>query len=203
MPSNPWIESTFELINQSLKFFLTYEDEYKKLSFVCMDNCIEIGMKTYIENYLGKKKIVYQNHKKNLDESDFWLLTKFLEMDGKINQNESKNLNYYHKIRNLLYHRGSTIPKQKDLQNYMALILKILRKFFLDDFDTAKNEEYETSFLIECFELIYIKNFKKLQSDDRFSTINNIIEKIIPFSNPANMEIYIEGIDLIIELKNE
>lgn len=203
MPSIPWLESVFELINQSLKFFLTYEDEYKKLSFVCMDNCIEIGMKTYIENYLGKRKVVYQNHKKILDESDFWLLTKFLEEKDEIDQYESKKLNHYHKIRNLLYHKSSTIPKKKDLQNYIILISEILKKLFKDDFDTVKNEEYETSFLIEYFELTCIKNLTTLQSNDRLSIINNIIEKTIPFSNVANAEIYVEGIDLIVQLKNE
>lgn len=171
-----------------------------------MDNCIEIGMKIYIENYLGKKKIVYQNdekYEKTLDESDFWLLTKFLEEKGKIDQYESKKLNHYHKIRNLLYHKGSTIPKPKDLQNYMILILEILKKVFMNDFDIVKNEEYETSFLIEYFELIDVKHFAKLQSDYRFSTIGDIIKKTISFSNVANTEEYIEGIDLIIQLKNE
>lgn len=204
MSSRPWLDNSLELLTNSIKFFCTHSEGYYKLSLICIDNSLEIGLKTYVKRYLNKRKIKLQNNQSFwLKDTKFWQLVKFFEENNKITTDFARSINHYHDIRNDLYHEGNTIPRKNDISDYVVKVISIFNDIFDQDYKIVKDEDREVSFLIEYINFVQNRDLDNYKEDIRFQNIQDIIRKVVPPTYRQSNETYIECIGWIVELQTE
>ena len=203
MSSKPWLDSTFELLVNSMRFYCAEADNYLRLSLICADNAFEIGLKTYVEHYLGKNRIKWRGNTIRLRDAGLFHLTRFLKQENKLAADEARAINHYHDVRNNLYHEGGTVPRKTDALNYITLAIKVFERLFGIDFDIIRDEDAESSLLIAYVGFVNIGGLEKFKDNDRLSDLQDFIKNVIPPTSRYPSEEYISYIDLITQLENE
>src|SRR5438105_1341412 len=131
MINKPWINGPRELLVHGLEHLKTNTDFDFRMALICIDNSIELAIKTY----LGLPKRI--NNIDNLSRNKLDELSKSFPslIDGLEEFAEDKllgldlgDIEWYHRVRNELYHKGNGITVEKSLVIAYSEIAKILLK---------------------------------------------------------------------------
>ena len=137
MIQNPWAKGIYELLEHGIDHFLNETDFDRRLAIISIDNALELAIKTYISRNLRVFNIKRKDF--NNIKQDFSKLLDLLSRiaPDKINDNEISNIEYYHNLRNNLYHEGIGISVDKnivksygeDIIRFISTLLEINLKY--------------------------------------------------------------------------
>ncbi len=131
--SKPWTTGPSELLRHGLKHIKENTPFDLRIAMISIDNSIEIMLKTYIllpkritGSYLKRKQ------KNDICNSFSSLLSYFyknvMEKFSEIDPNE---IEWYHRIRNALYHEGNGITVElKKVEEYACIAKKLFKNLF-------------------------------------------------------------------------
>ena len=105
----PWVTGPAEILEHGLSLLKTDSDKNRRLAMIAIDNSVELAIKTY----LGLPKritglLITRKEYAEISES-FPRLLDALEKycEGKLEGLDLGEIEWYHRIRNQLYHQGS------------------------------------------------------------------------------------------------
>ena len=136
----PWTSGPRELLEHAIDHFEQGSAFDYRISFVSIDNSIELMIKTY----LGLPKRIRQaqgpSRRKLSDASNsFPELLDLLEEfgSGKIEGIDLGDIEWYHRIRNTLYHDGNGITVDKDkVDSYLQIAVILFNSLFDEEFNS-------------------------------------------------------------------
>lgn len=129
----PWVAGPSELLSYGLKLLREDTDSSRRLSMIIIDNSVELLFKTFLSlpKRINKLKIT-RKEVQEISES-FPLLLDAMEKyaPDKISGIDLGEIEWYHRLRNLLYHQGNgiTIEREKVLV-YSILANELFNKLF-------------------------------------------------------------------------
>jgi uncharacterized protein YutE (UPF0331/DUF86 family) len=144
MKEKPWCQGPKELLKHASEHIKSGRDFDVRIAFISIDNAIELMIKTYIE--LPERITGLKFLKKDREEAfeNFHRLLNALEnnVKGLLSKEEFGDIEYFHTLRNKLYHEGSglTIDKEK-VTAYLAIAELLYDKLF---FSEKEKKEYKT-----------------------------------------------------------
>lgn len=144
------------------------DDASKRISMILIDNAVELMMKTYLglpEEATGLK-LSREAHKEACGSFSKTLKTLNEIAADKLSGIGTVEIEYYHRLRNTLYHEGNglTVETEK-VEIYCALAKVLFKNLFgidVDAFEVSKRRTVEIS---------PIENFLRLWSDVEYSTV--------------------------------
>lgn len=128
-----WASGSIELLNHADERIKLNKAFDKRIAFICIDCAVETAFRTYINLPESKRKIKIPY--KEIDEAgnSFPKLTElaFRYANNKLYGVESTDIEYYHRIRNELYHNGTGLSvDDKALRAYREIANIILQNLF-------------------------------------------------------------------------
>ncbi|MBW2739700.1 MAG: hypothetical protein JRE64_12815 [Deltaproteobacteria bacterium] len=131
---NPWIDGPRELLQHAIDH-LTHGDDFdRRVAMISIDNAVELTIKTYLG--LPKRALDHQGpSRKELEQASesFPALLDLLEKyaSEKIVGLGLDDLEWYHRIRNQLYHSGNGITVEKSkVETYFELASGLFENLF-------------------------------------------------------------------------
>jgi hypothetical protein len=126
---HPWENGPIDLIEFAMSKLDTEDEFSHRLAFIVTDIAVETLFKTYLllpEDIL-KTNIGFSARKKFVKGNFHDLLQGIKVVTSKVNREDLYDIQFYHGIRNHLYHQGNgiTVSKEK-LEGYVKLSVKIL-----------------------------------------------------------------------------
>jgi len=133
--TKPWMEGPIELLNHGLMHLQQDTEFDTRMAMICIDNAVELTMKTYLglpARVTGIKGISRKKYEE-ISESFPSLLDGVEEFaNNKTTGIELGDVEWYHRIRNQLYHDGNGITVEKIKVEGYAEIAKILFSNFFN-----------------------------------------------------------------------
>lgn len=178
----PWISGPEELLKHAIDHMLNGSAFDFRVALISIDNSVELMIKTY----LGLPKRIRKTEgpsRKQLNDSSFSfpdlldLLEKYAS--DKIDNIELGDIEWYHRLRNTLYHEGNGITVDKDkVDGYLQIATILYNILFEEDFD--RNLEFEPNSLVGQI----VVRFSELENKIRYLYEKNFPDsdsKKIPF----------------------
>lgn len=145
--THPWQSGPIELFKFALENLKNQNEIDQRISFLLLD----IGMETLFKTYLilpeevTRTPLPYAERKKYAN-GNFHDLLKGIKLaaNTKINETDLYHVNFYHNIRNNLYHQGNGVTVRQDYVNGYATTATTLLKQLLE-IDLTNLIEIETS----------------------------------------------------------
>lgn len=136
----PWTSGPRELLEHAIEHFEKGSAFDYRISFISIDNSIELMIKTY----LGLPKRIRQTDgpsRRRLSEASnsFPELLDLLDDFGadKLEGIELGDIEWYHRIRNTLYHDGNGVTVDKDkVDSYLQIAVILFNSLFNEEFNT-------------------------------------------------------------------
>ncbi|MEO7839713.1 MAG: hypothetical protein ABIU06_10210 [Anaerolineales bacterium] len=141
----PWQNYPEKFIRYAIKFEDTTDDFERLIGYLLLDVGVETLLKAYV---LADSTLKYEKREAsakgmlvkdaipdskittaNFDKISFHNLIKTVKLiaGAKVTDEELKNAEHYHGIRNIVYHEGrKTIPSKQDFRDYLALANSLL-----------------------------------------------------------------------------
>lgn len=157
MLQHPWQNGPYEIIQYVLKEIKQDSDVNKRIAYLLLDYGVETILKTYLElpNDIIGDKVSYSKRKETVTKGSFHEVIKCVEQSASdlLVGIEMSHFQYFHEIRNKLYHDGNGI--------------------------TITNEQVK-SYANKALELMEILLGIQISNEDEISLMekNSIIEKI-------------------------
>lgn len=133
--NQPWIEGPLELLKHGLEHLKNDTDFDRRIAMISIDNSVELMIKTYLG--LPRRITAKSVSRKEFEEgsSSFSKLLNLLEKYApeKITGIDLGHIEWYHRLRNTLYHEGNGITIERGKAQGYAIMVKIL---FLNLFET-------------------------------------------------------------------
>jgi hypothetical protein len=161
MKEKPWLSGPKEILHHAMQLISYNNESNYRLAFLIIDNAVELIMKTYLS--LPERVTGLKISRKDYDENtqSFPNLLRFLEKNApeKVHGFDFNVIEWYHRIRNQLYHQGNgvTVEKEKVFQ-YLEIAKDLLRQLF--GYELTHEEKSEYGMLIEFLQAWY--EFEKL-----------------------------------------
>ncbi len=183
---NPWASGPGEILNHGLELLEKKDsDVYRRIAMISIDNAVELMIKTFL-NLPSRISGIQISRKKYAEFSEsFPKLLDALEeyAADKIHDIDVGEIEWYHRLRNELYHQGNglTVERQK-VETYSSIaqiLFKNLYGFSLLE-NKKSNKEIDLEKYLEIwgkFELI-IQTRKKNYSPYAKSTIE-ILQELV------------------------
>jgi hypothetical protein len=137
----PWTLGPRELLEHAISHFEQGSAFDNRISFISIDNSIELMIKTYLGLPKRIRQSVGPSRRKLSDASNsFPELLDLLEEFGseKLEGVDLGDIEWYHRIRNTLYHDGNGVTVDKDkVDSYLQIAVILFNSFF----DEAFNKE--------------------------------------------------------------
>lgn len=171
MEKKSWLSGPIELYKHSFKHLKSNTDFDFRISFISLDLCVEVSIKTFLSLNRRKLKISRNDIKKNFQ--NFPSLLDLIENQSidLISTDQLDMIEFFHSIRNKLYHSGTGVTvERKIVEVYGALVRNIISSLF--DIDVLKyldKEEIDVVKVIGEFLMKWAKIEKfsrKLGSED-------------------------------------
>ena len=130
MPSSPWSSGPGEILQHGLSLLRKDSDSSRRLAMLSIDNAVELMLKTY----LGLPKRVTGLHitrgKYAEFSESFPKLLDAIEEYGsdKLDGIELGEIEWYHRLRNQLYHQGNGLTVELEKAKVYAELARILFK---------------------------------------------------------------------------
>jgi hypothetical protein len=146
MKTKPWISGPVEILQHAVRLMNTNDDADRRLAFLNIDNAVELIIKTYLS--LPKRITGVNLSRKKYDEISisFPRLVKTLENQAseKIRDINFDEIEWYHRVRNKLYHDGNGVTVEKDIvESYATLAESLLEKLFDIEFEHKRSREQD------------------------------------------------------------
>lgn len=162
----PWIDGAKELLIHASKHLKDKSDFDKRIAFISIDNAVELAIKTY----LGLPKRIRLNNgpsRKELQDAENSFPT-YLDLLEKYDSNKLigislEDIEWYHRLRNQLYHAGNGITVElSKVETYFEISKALFENLFGEKFIIQDNLEITTD--IGLFVEKWIKFESKLRS---------------------------------------
>ena len=145
MGSQPWISGPREILQHGLSLLHEDSDRNRRLALLSIDNAVELMIKTYLG--LPKRITGIQISRKDfseISESFPKMLDALEEYAGQyLNGIELGDIEWFHRLRNQLYHQGNGLTVARDQVEVYAELAKLLFKnLFGDDLPVAPEDEH-------------------------------------------------------------
>jgi hypothetical protein len=130
----PWSEGPKELLQHAVDHISHDGDFDRRIAMISIDNAVELMIKTYLS--LPKRKTKYKGpSRKELEEASnsFPTLLDLIEKyaDEKLTGVSLDEIEWYHRIRNQLYHSGNGITVEvARVQTYLTLAKTLFQNLF-------------------------------------------------------------------------
>lgn len=129
MPTKPWIEGPLELLKHGIEHLELGSGFDTRVAMISIDNTVELAIKTYlglpsrVTGITGLSRRRYEEISQNFSS----LLNGFEEFaPDKIVGIELGDIEWFHRVRNQLYHEGNGITVERGKVEGYAEIAKIL-----------------------------------------------------------------------------
>ena len=195
----PWVTGPAEILEHGLSLLETDSDKNRRLAMIAIDNSVELAIKTY----LGLPKritglLITRKEYAEISES-FPRLLDALEKycEGKLEGLDLGEIEWYHRIRNQLYHQGNGLTVEREKVTIYSELAKLLFKNLFDadiEFPTTDEHEIMGKFLSEWVKLE--RAISKLASQYRSDltvTGQKLPPPLIAFNGLAGMKIIPEN----------
>lgn len=202
----PWSSGPAEILKHALDLLQQDSDTNRRLAMISIDNSVELMIRTYL-GLPGSVTGLAITHKEYEEfENSFPKLLDALNTYARdrINGIDLTHINWYHRLRNTLYHEGNglTIEKEK-VTIYSELAHQLFTSLFGFRIDTSKDKENEllAEFMQASTEVnrIYFHALFLLDFIDKFGErISNeeLLRKIFEKDIISNKDLK-ESIDLL------
>jgi hypothetical protein len=145
MGSQPWISGPREILQHGLSLLHEDSDRNRRLALLGIDNAVELMIKTYLG--LPKRITGVQISRKDfveISESFPKMLDALEEHGGQyLNGIDLGDIEWFHRLRNQLYHQGNGLTVARDQVEVYAELAKLLFKnLFGDDLPVAPEDEH-------------------------------------------------------------
>ena len=154
----PWVTGPAEILEHGLSLLKTDSDRNRRLAMIAIDNSVELAIKTF----LGLPKringlSITRKEYAEISES-FPRLLDALEKycEDKIEGIDLGEIEWYHRIRNQLYHQGNGLTVEREKVTIYSELAKLLFKNLFDtkvEFSTINEHEIIGEFLSEWAKL--------------------------------------------------
>jgi hypothetical protein len=150
--THPWQSGPTEIFKFALKNFRHPDEINRRISFLLFDIGVETLFKTYLTlpEAVTKTPMLYAERKKHAN-GQFHDLVKGIRLaaNTKINKSDLSHVEFYHNIRNHLYHEGNGITVRQDyLEGYATIATALLKQLlevdltrFIETESLIKQEE--------------------------------------------------------------
>jgi hypothetical protein len=145
----PWIEGPRELLEHAVEHINGLNDFDRRIAFISIDNSVELIIKTYLSlpKRIRKKS---GPSRKELQDAENSFPT-YLDIIEKYDQDKLSSINlddveWYHRLRNQLYHNGNglTIDKSK-VEAYFEIAKVLYESLFGEKLSDQQNISYTTA----------------------------------------------------------
>ncbi len=130
----PWSEGPKELLQHAVDHLSGDGDFDRRIAMISVDNAVELMIKTYLGLPKRKTKTKGPSRKELEDASNsFTMLLDLLEKhaDEKLTGVSLDEIEWYHRIRNQLYHSGNGITVElAKVQTYLTLAKTLFQNLF-------------------------------------------------------------------------
>lgn len=166
---SPWVSGPGEILRHGLELLRKDNDTNRRLAMISIDNAIELTIKTYLglpKRITGLQ--ISRSEYQDFSES-FPKLLDALEKyaSDKLNGIDLGDIEWYHRLRNQLYHQGNGLTVERDkVEVYAELANTLFSNLF--GFRLVQPEDNATALLGE-FMLAWV-NFEKVSTSARHLT---------------------------------
>jgi len=128
MTQPPWASGSAEILKHGLELLKKDTDSNRRLAMISIDNAVELMIKTY----LGLPKRVTGLHISRNDYQEFAEnFTKLLDAlekyaNAKLGGIDLGEIEWYHRLRNQLYHQGNGLTVERDKVEVYAELANVL-----------------------------------------------------------------------------
>lgn len=153
---NPWASGPGEILNHALKLLKDEDsDVNRRIAMIIIDNSVELMIKTFL-NLPGRISGLAISRKKYSEISEsFPKLLDALEeyASDKIKAINVGEIEWYHRLRNELYHQGNGLTVERQKVEMYGNIAKIIFKslFGFDLYNEEKQEELSLERYLEIW----------------------------------------------------
>jgi len=164
----PWAAGPLEILAQANRLMQKGDDTSKRIAMILIDNSVELAMYTYIS--LPSKITGLSLPRKVVDDASF-SFTKLLDLICKVYENKTidiklDNIEWYHRLRNTLYHNGNGLTIEDIiLEIYYGIARQLMMVLF--DVDIEAQYDLDTSYKAELINNI-IFNCSKIERSVNF-----------------------------------
>jgi hypothetical protein len=145
----PWIDGPKELLQHAIEHISGTSDFDRRIAFISIDNSVELSIKTYlalprrIRNQEGPTRKELQDA-----ENSFPTYLDLLEHYGqdKLLEIKLNDIEWYHRLRNQLYHNGNGLTVDKAILESYFEIAKSLFESLFEHKLIKQDFSYTTSF---------------------------------------------------------
>jgi len=196
--AKPWTNGPRELIKHAISHLHQKSNDFDlRIAFISIDNSVEVMIKTY----LGLPKRIRGNSvpsRRELESAFGFpdildLLEKYTPEH--LNGIELAEIEWYHRIRNSLYHEGNGITvEKKHVETYLGLSKILFENLFEEKFQEKRKEKNISP------NEVYLEKWLELERRLRTLALNNGLRKVqyIPpavlISKLNEMELFEEGL---------
>lgn len=133
MDNKPWISGPREILQHAIELVDTGSEASYRIAFLIIDNAVELMMKTFLS--LPARITGVKVGRKEVDEnfSNFPRLIELIESCApeKFNNISINEIEWYHRLRNQLYHQGNGLTiEQEKVDKYLELAKKLFFSLF-------------------------------------------------------------------------
>jgi hypothetical protein len=128
MSKPPWVSGPEEILRHGLRLLSEGSDISRRLAMISIDNAVELTIKTYLGLPKRITKIgIGRKRFQEINESFPQLLDALEEFCGdKLNGIDLGEIEWYHRIRNELYHNGNGLTVEREKAEIYAELAKTL-----------------------------------------------------------------------------
>lgn len=145
----PWIDGSKELLNHAAEHLVNKSDFDRRIAFISIDNAVEVMVKTYLSlpsRIRGDRK---GPSKKELQEAEnsFPTILILLEKYGanKLTGFSLEDIEWYHRLRNQLYHSGNGITVElAKVEAYFEIASALFESLFEEKLILKNSLNYVT-----------------------------------------------------------
>jgi hypothetical protein len=135
MGNKPWADGPREILEHAIALLQKDSDKYRRLALISVDNAVELTLKTYLG--LPKRINGIQVPRKDYAEfsESFPKLLDAIEQyaPAKISGIDLGDVEWFHRLRNQLYHQGNGLTVDKDKVEVYSEIAKLLYEALFED----------------------------------------------------------------------
>jgi hypothetical protein len=203
MPTKPWIEGPLELLKHGIEHLELGSGFDTRIAMISIDNAVELMIKTYlglpsrVTNITGLSRRRYEEISQNFSS----LLDAFEEFaPDKIVGIELGDIEWFHRLRNQLYHEGNGITAERGKVEGYAEIAKIL---LANLFGVVVEELIKEKPLRENLEqkLFRLRDKYMVVKKDRYTPLPTLVRQLEVAGNLP--ESYTQKLNLERQFRNE
>lgn len=143
MPKAPWVSGPREVLKHGLTLLNGDSDCNRRLAMIMIDNGVELMIKTYLSLPKRVSRLAISRKKYQEISDSFSSVLDALEQHAgtKLDGIELGEIEWYHQVRNEIYHEGHGLTVERDkVEIYAQLARALFRRLFDDTINLPEPE---------------------------------------------------------------